>query len=52
MDREPDVALSMTACGSPVYRIMLPDISSKLMASWVMLSTVATSHALLKIMLW
>ena len=51
MAREPDVALSMTAFGSLANRDILPDVSSKLMTSRVMLSTFATYHASLKIML-
>ena len=46
---EPDVALSMTASGPS--RKILPDISSQLMASRVMLSILATNHALVKVML-
>ena len=47
MAREPDVALSMTAFGSLANR----DIS-KSVPSLSMLSTFATNHALLKIMLY
>ena len=47
MDREPEVALSMNAFGSPANREILPDISSKSTASRAMLSTFATNHAAL-----
>ena len=52
MARESDVALSMTAFGSPANRKILPDIPSKSNASWTMLSTFATNHALLIIVLY
>ena len=52
MAREPDVALPMTTCGSPVNRTIVRDISSKSMASRTMLTTFATNHALLKVMLY
>ena len=52
MARESDVTFSMTACGSLANRKILPDIPSKPTASRAMLSTFATNHALLKIMLY
>ena len=52
MAHKPEVALSMTACGSLVNRKILLDIPSKLMASQGMLLTFATNHALLQIMLY
>ena len=52
MGSEPDVALSITVCGSPVNRKILPDVPSKWTASRAMLSIFATNHALLKIVLY
>ena len=52
MAHKPDMALSVTACGSLVNRKILLDIPSKVMASQAMLLTFATNHASFKIMLY
>ena len=49
MDREPDVALSITAFGSPAKGTILPDISSTSTASRIMLSTFATAKSFVSI---
>ena len=41
---ERDVALSMTACGSPVNRKVLPDISSKQARTQACVAEVAKLH--------
>ena len=52
MAHEPDVAPFINAFGSQANRKILPDIPSKPTTLRAMLSTFATNHASLRIMLY